>query len=65
MDYKMEVYKHDSGELNGKYDVRIWAPNGHLLYSSRQGYENKADAMAPAQNFLQAAKEGRVIITEC
>lgn len=40
-------------EETGKWDVRIWS-KGNILMSSRQGYNNKADALA----MIDSVKKG-------
>lgn len=54
----IEVYQR----ADGKFDVRIKSRNGNILYASSQGYENREDAKAVLNNFLDAVKHDAVTI---
>jgi uncharacterized protein YegP (UPF0339 family) len=45
---------------NGKFDFKVLAANGEELFSSKQGYNNEADARRSLENYKQAVRSDTV-----
>ena len=49
-----EVIKRD----DGKWDFKYTHSNGNQIFSTNQGYENKADCIEVMNNTIQSIKNG-------